>query len=93
MINGQQNVKLEKGFIFFKNFNRPIPVPFKIYADFECILKIWDVGINNDCFSYASKYQDHIPCSFAFKVVFIDNKFRKHVGLYRGKNEVLKFLI
>ena len=39
MINGKQNVKLEKGFISFKNFNKQIPVPFKIYADFECILK------------------------------------------------------
>ena len=35
MINGGQNVKLEKGFIKFKNFNRQIPVPFKIYADFD----------------------------------------------------------
>ena len=93
MINGQQNVKLEKGFISFKNFNRPIPVPFKIYADFECLLKICDVGLNNDCFSYGSKYQDHLPCSFAFKVVFIGDKFRKDVVLCRGKKEVLKFLM
>ena len=34
LINKGQNVKLEKGFIKFKNFNRHIPVPFKIYADF-----------------------------------------------------------
>ena len=39
VINGKQNVKLEKGFISFKNYSRQIPVPFKIYADFECILK------------------------------------------------------
>ena len=38
-VNGCQNVKLEKGFIEFKNFNRQIPVPFEIYADFECLLK------------------------------------------------------
>ena len=37
MISGAQNVKLEKGFVEFKNFNRQIPVPFKIYADFECL--------------------------------------------------------
>ena len=36
VINGGQNVKLEKGFTEFKNFNRQIPVPFKIHADFEC---------------------------------------------------------
>ena len=46
MINGAQNVKLEKGFIEFKNFNRQIPVPFKIYADFECLLKSCNVGVD-----------------------------------------------
>ena len=69
LINGGQNVKLEKGFIKFKNFNRQIPVPFKIYADFECLLKGYDVGIDDDCFSYTRKYQGHIPCSFAYKLV------------------------
>ena len=39
---GCQNVKLEKGIIEFKNFNRQIPAPFKIYADFECLLKSVD---------------------------------------------------
>ena len=37
------------------------------------------------------KYQDHIPCSFADKVVCIDNKFSKKVVLYRGKDVVYKF--
>ena len=69
MINNEQNVKLEKGFLEFKNFNRQIPVPFKIYADFECLLKGCDVGIDNNCFSYTKKYQDHIPCSFTYKLV------------------------
>ena len=87
MINGQQNVKLEKGFIEFKNFNKQIPVPFKIYADFECLLKGIDCGVDNECFSYTKKYQDHIPYSFAYKVVCIDDRFSKDV-LYRGKNAV-----
>ena len=38
-INGKQSVKLEKGIIEFKNYFKQIPVPFKIYADFECNLK------------------------------------------------------
>ena len=49
MINGKHNVKLEQGFISFKNYSRQIPVPFKIYADFERVLR--NVGsdiINND---------------------------------------------
>ena len=35
VINGKQNVKLEEGFISFKNHSRQIHVPLKIYADFE----------------------------------------------------------
>ena len=61
LINTGQNVRLnarlEKGFIDFKNFNRQISVPFKIYADFECLLKSVDCGVNNECFSYTSKFQ------------------------------------
>ena len=92
MINGGQNVKLEKGFIGFKNFNRQIPAPFKIYADFECLLKSVDSGFDNDCFSYTKKYQHHIPCNFTYKLVCVDDKFSKDVVLYRRKNAVLKFI-
>ena len=38
-INGKQSVKLEEGIIEFENYSKQIPVPFKIYADFECNLK------------------------------------------------------
>ena len=85
IINGKQNVKLKKGFISFKNYSRQIPVPFKIYADFECILKNVDNDIINNDISYTRKYQELIPCSFAYNVVCIDNKFSKTIVLYRGK--------
>ena len=68
-----------------------IPASFKIYADFECLLKEVDIGINNDCFSYTARYQDHIPYSFAYKLVCVDDKYSKDVVLYRGKNAVFKF--
>ena len=67
-INEKQSVKFEKGTIKFKNYFKGIPVPFKIYADFECSLKC----VECDEGSYTKKHQDHIPCSFAYKVVFID---------------------
>ena len=85
MNNGGQNVKLEKGFIELKNYSRQIPVPFKIYADF-------DVGVDNDCFSYNRKYQDHIPCSVAYKVLCVDDTFSKDLVCYRGKNADYKFI-
>ena len=93
IVNGCQSVKLEKGFIEFKYFSRQIPVPFKIYADFECLFKSTDCGVHNDCFSDTLKHQDHIPCSFAYKVDCVDNKFSKDVVLYRGKNAVRKCLV
>ena len=40
--------------------------------------------INNDIL-YTRKYQDHIPCSFAYKVVCVDNKYSKKIVLYRGR--------
>ena len=38
-INGAQSVRLEKGTIEFKNHFKQIPVPFKVYANFECNLE------------------------------------------------------
>ena len=69
-----------------------IPASFKIFSDFECLLKEVDSGIHKDCFSYTAKYQDHIRCSFAYKLVCVDNKFGKDIVLYRGKNAVFKFI-
>ena len=42
--------------------------------------------------SYKEKYQDRIPCSFAYKVVCVDNKFSKDVVTYREKNAAYKFI-
>ena len=37
LINETQAVKYESGTIKFKKFNKQIPIPFKIYADTECL--------------------------------------------------------
>ena len=87
-INGKQSVKLEKGTIKFENYFKQIPVPFKIYADFECNLK--KVKCNEG--SYTEKYQDHIPCSFAYKIVCIDDRFTKPIVVYRGENAAYEFI-
>ena len=42
-ISGQQSINLEKEKNEFKNYFKQLPVPFKIYADFECNLKILNV--------------------------------------------------
>ena len=87
-INGKQSVKLEGGIIKFENYFKQIPVPFKIYVDFECSFK--KVKCNEG--SYTKKYQDYIPCSFAYKVVCINDKFTKPTIIYRGKNAVYEII-
>ena len=52
-INGKQSVKLEEGIIKFENYFKQIPFPFKIYADFECILK--KVKCNEGSYTYSYK--------------------------------------
>ena len=79
-INGAQSARLEKGIIKFKNYFKQLPVPFKIYADFECTLK----SVESYEGSYSKKYQDHIPCSFAYKLVCVDDKFSKSIIVFIG---------
>ena len=55
-INGAKSGRLEKGAIEFKNYFKQIPVPFKIYADFECNLKIVE--------SYEGSYSKNIKITF-----------------------------
>ena len=51
-----------------------------------------DRGDRGDDTSYTEKNQEHIPCSFAYKVVYADDKFSKLVVFYRSKNVVYKFI-
>ena len=79
-INGAQSVRIEKGIIEFKNYMKQIPVPFKISADFESNLE--SVESYED--SSSKKNQDHIPCSFAYKLVCVDARFNKPIVVFRG---------
>ena len=63
LINKTQAVKYETGTIKFKNFNNQKPIPFKIYADTECLLK----RINIDGGRYTNLYQKNIPDSIGAK--------------------------
>ena len=90
-INGKQSVKLKSGLISFKNYFKKLTAPFKLYADFEYILKgVKSSNKNNG--SYTEKYQGHIPCSSAYKVACVNNKFSKKVVPYRGKNVAYRYI-
>ena len=87
-INGKQSVNLEKGIIKFENYFKQLPVPFKIYADFERNLR--DVEIYEG--SYTQKNHEHVPCSYAFKVVCIDDRFSKSIVVFRRKSAAYEFI-
>ena len=88
IINGAQSVRLEKGTTEFKNYFKQILVPFKIYADFECNLE----SVESYEGSYSKKYQDHIPCSFAYKLVCVDDKFTNPIIVFRDENAAYVFI-
>ena len=87
-MNGAQPVTFEKGTIEFKNYFKQIPVPFKVYAYFKCNLK----SVESYEGSFSKKYQAHIHCSFAYKLVCPDDKFSKPIVVFRGENAAFKFL-
>ena len=87
-INGIQSVKVEEGIIEFENYFKQMPVSFKIYADFECNFKNVEI-CGGSC---TKKYHDHIPCSFAYKIICIDNKFSKPIVVYRGEHAAYEFI-
>ena len=94
IIHGKQNVKSNEGSISLKNYSRQISVTFKIYADFECILK--DTPLSEEIIdkntSNTKKYQNYIPCGFAYKVICVDNRFSKDIVVYRRKDAINKFI-
>ena len=46
-----------------------------IYADFENILVPEDSKMKNSNESYTNKYQQHIACSYGYKLVCVHDKF------------------
>ena len=52
--------------LHFKNYNRQLPIPFVVYADFECFTKTMNSCIPNPEYSYNYNYQKHEPSGFCF---------------------------
>ena len=103
-INGVQAIDLPQKYIdkngvertpcvYFKNHHKTLPVPFGIYADFECITEKISGCHPSDRKSYTEKYQKHTACSFGYKVVcHYDNRYSGDVVIYRGEDCIQKFM-
>ena len=78
----KKTIKMPKKseYVKLKNYKRKIKLPFMIYADFESILVPEDNGKQNPNQSYANKYQKHVACSYGYKLVYIDDKFKSYLG-------------
>ena len=77
----------EKGsFISFIHHNRPIKVPFVVYADFEAFTEEISTCEPNEKNSFTKKYQRHRPSGFCYKIVCFDEKYNPKPVLFRTKS-------
>ena len=59
---------------------------------YKSILVPEDNGKQNPEESYTDKYQNHISCSYGYKLVCVDYKFSKSFKTYLGKDAVYNFI-
>jgi len=63
----ENNCKNKKN--YFKNYHKPLPVSFVIYANFKFITQKIDTCQPNDENSFSEKYQKHKDCGYVYKLV------------------------
>ena len=61
-----------------------------MYGDFECVLI--PLTDNIDFGPNSKKYQDHIVCSYGYKLIYVDERYIKPFKTYIGKDVIDKFL-
>ena len=91
VVNGKQAVQMPKkgSSVQFKNFHKQLPALFVIYADFKPLTQKIDSCQPDDKKAYTEKYQKHIDCGYAYKLVCCyDDKFSKPIQMYRGEKAV-----
>ena len=70
--------------LHFKNYYKQLPIPFVVYADFECFTKPMNTCSPNPKESYNYNYQKHEPSGFCFYVKGIVDKKNKTNHLYKN---------
>ena len=63
-----------------------------IYGDFESILVPEDNGMQNLNESYTNKYQEHVACSYGYKLECVDDKFSKPFKSYLDEHAAYNFI-
>ena len=66
----------------FKNYHKQLPIPFVVYADFECFTKPMNTCSPNPEYSYNYNYQKHEPSGFCFYIKGIDPSIKFEPIIY-----------
>ena len=75
-------------FLYFKNYHKKLPIPFVVYAGFECFTKPMNSCSPNPKESYSYNYQKHEPSGFCFYVKgIIDKKIKPFIYTKTSEND------
>ena len=75
-----------KTILKFENYNKQFPIPFVIYADFECFTKPMSTCCPNPEDSYTYNYQKHEPSGFCLYIKGLNPDITFEPILYTTKN-------
>ena len=70
--------------LYFKNYHKQLPIPFVVYADFECFTKPMNSCSPNPKESYNYNYQKHEPSGFCF---YVDKKIKPIIYTKKSEDE------
>ena len=74
--------------LYFKNYHKQLPIPFVVYADFECFTKPMNSCSPNPKESYNYNYQKHEPSGFCFYVKgVVDKKIKPIIYTKTSEDE------
>ena len=76
-----------KTMLYFKNYHKQLPIPFVVYADFECFTKPMNTCSPNPKESYNYNYQKHEPSGFCFYIKGVVNKKFKPIIYTKTKED------
>ena len=73
--------------LYFKNYEKQLPMPFVVYADFECFTKPMNTCKPNPKESFSYNYQKHEPSGFCIYIKGIDPKITFKPIIYTKNND------
>ena len=84
------NMPKPNTYLYFKNYYKQLPIPFVVYADFECFTKPMNSCSPNPKESYNYNYQKHEPSGFCFYVKgIVDKKIKPIIYTKTSEDEYI----